>query len=160
MEQACFTLNRSDLDSLNLSNSLRFLPKNQKRTTSFFHEFTEARNQLLLSESPAKLLFQRTGDDNRDLLYHVFSRVQFEAWNQNSQSPVAIVYVEEDEEVQFEAYMGLLSEYAAVAIIQGRQQTYRFCIRTRSTHFSKTEMTESHLQTLPVFIGNLKRSGK
>lgn len=173
MEQACFTLNRSDIDSsligLKKSNScllneafisnssLRFLPKNQRKISSFFNDFTEARNQFILSESPAKLLFQR--DDGRDIFYHAFNRAQFESWN--SKSPVAVIFLEEDNEIDFESYMGLLGDYQAVAIIQGRQQKYRFCIRSRKTQFNQSgEECQLHLHNLNAFIGTFKKAGK
>lgn len=175
MEQACFTLNRADIDGsligLKKSNSgllnneafisnssLRFLPKNQRKISAFFKEFTEARNQFILSASPAKLLFQR--DDGRDIFYHAFNRTEFEAWT--SKSPVAVIFLEEGNEIGFESYMSSLGEYEAVAIVQGRQQKYRFCVRSRKTQFKQSteDCCQLHLQNLNTFITNLKKSGK
>lgn len=176
MEEACFTLNRTDIDSSLLglkrstsrlssaepaatyvNNNLRFLPKNQKKFSAFYNEFTEARNQFILSESPAKLFFQR--DDHRDIFYHLFNREEFEAWT--NRSPVAILFLEEGHEVPFEGFMSFLAEYEAVAIVQARGSTFRFCVRTRDAKFqeAKQESTAQHLRALSQFIQYFKKSG-
>ena len=174
MEQACFTLNRADIDSsllglkrsssglLNeaayINSSLRFLPKNQKKFSAFYNEFTEARNQFILSESPAQLLFQR--DDGRDIFYHLFSRGDFENWT--GRSPIAVLFLEEESEVPFDSYMSFLADYEAVSIVQARGQKYRFCIRTRDTKFNGSDLDDAqlHLQSLSQFNSLFKKSGK
>ncbi len=176
MEQACFTLNRADIDGsllglkksasglLNeaayINNHLRFLPKNQKKFAAFYNEFMEARNQFILSESPAQLLFQR--DEERDMFYHLFNQGDFESWT--GRSPVAVLFLEEEsDELAFDAYMNYLAEYEAIAIVQARAHKYRYCIRTRDLKFTRHETIDDsqlHLQSLSRFLSNFKRSGK
>jgi hypothetical protein len=174
MEHACFTLNRGDIDSSLLglkksssgllteaayiNNNLRFLPKNQKKFSTFYTEFTEARNQFILSESPAQLLCER--NDGRDIFYHLFNQSDFETWT--GRSPIAVLFLEEESEVSFESFMSFLADYEAVAIVQARNQKYRFCIRTRDAKFNGHEMEEYqlHLQSLPQIISLFKKTGK
>ena len=83
MEHTFYTSNTADLDStfsiknenVTISSNIQFLPKNQKKLSYFINEFFETRNQLLLSESPANLLFKK--EDNRDLYYHIFDKDAF-----------------------------------------------------------------------------------
>lgn len=147
MECACFTHNISDLDStlfgrkngttiLNLNDSgvfssrFQFSPKNQKKLSLFLNEFTEAKNQLALSESPAKLIFKQ--EDKYDLFFHIFeSKDQIQS---ESKSQVLVVYIEDNAELK--DHIDILSQYAAIAVVQGRSNTFRFLIGTKNQQFS------------------------
>lgn len=127
---------RSIIPSLNedgiVSTSFQFSPKNQKRLSGFISEFIEARNQFILSESPAKLLFKQ--EEKWDIFFHVYdTKKQIQSENK---SQVLIAYVED--EVDLKDNYDLLSEYSAVAIVQGggRSSTFRFIIGTNRPHIS------------------------
>lgn len=150
MEHSCFTHNISDLDSTlfsrkkgsalsnvnengTVSSSFQFSPKNQKKISKFISEFTETKNQLLLSESPARLMFKQ--EDKYDILFHIFDSKDQVHWENMSQ--VLIVYVED--EADLKEHLEFMSQYAAVAIVQGRSNTFRFMIGTKNPKFSDSE---------------------
>lgn len=150
MEHSCFTHNISDLDSTlfsrkkgsilsnvndngTVSSCFQFSPKNQKKISKFINEFTEAKNQLLLSESPARLMFRQ--EDKYDILFHIYDSKEQVQWENMSQ--VLIVYVEDD--VDLKEHTEFMSQYAAVAIVQGRTNTFRFMIGTKNPKFSGFE---------------------
>lgn len=170
MDYACFTNNLSELDSglfgrkkssscllneTSINSSFQFLPKNQKKLSAFINEFTEARNQYILSESPAALLFRR--DEGRDMFYHVFTADQFAAWE--SKSPVAIVYTEEGADIA--SHLGYLSGYEAVAVVQSRMNGFRFCVRHRNVAFHAGSCFEAkaELQPLHLFSRDFGKAG-
>ena len=143
MEHAWFTHNIPDLDStlfgrknanLNdsgiVSSSFQFSPKNHKKLSIFLNEFTEAKNQLFLSESPAKLIFKQ--EDKYDIFFHIFETKDQIQWESKSQ--VLIVYIEDNAELK--EHIDILSQYAAVAVVQGRANTFRFLIGTKNHQFS------------------------
>lgn len=143
MEHAWFTHNIPDLDStlfgrkkanLNdsviVSSNFQFSPKNQKKLSGFLNEFTEAKNQLVLSESPAKLIFKQ--EDKYDIFFHIFETKDQIQWESKSQ--VLIVYIEDNAELK--DHIDILSQYAAIAVVQGRSNTFRFLIGTKNNYFS------------------------
>lgn len=138
MEHTFYTSNTADLDStfsiknenVTISSNIQFLPKNQKKLSYFINEFFETRNQLLLSESPANLLFKK--EDNRDLYYHIFDKDAFISWENRSQ--VLLVYLEG--EVDLKNYSEHISQYASVILVQGRLGSFRTVILTKSQRFS------------------------
>jgi hypothetical protein len=113
-----------------MSSCFQFLPKNQKKLPQFIKEFTEARNQFLLSESSAKMLFKK--DDNKDVFFHIYESHNQIMWE--SRSPILILYLEDEDNLK--EYSQLLHEYIAVAIVQGRSNNFRFTIATKNNHFS------------------------
>ena len=139
-----------------ISSCFQFSPKNPKKLTAFINEFTEARNQFLLSESPAKLLFKK--DDYRDIFFHVY-----DAQDQipcESRSPILILYLEDDSNVK--DYIQSLHEYMAVAIVQGRSNTFRFTIATKNNQFSDLKgifyETELNLKDINSFLKIFSKS--
>lgn len=147
MEHAWFTHNIPDLDSTvfgrkngatipNLNDcgivcsNFQFSPKNQKKISSFLNEFTEAKNQMVLSESPAKLIFKQ--EDKFDIFFHIFESKDQIQWESKSQ--VLIVYIEDN--IDLKDNIDILSQYAAVAVVQGRSNTFRFLIGTKNHQFS------------------------
>lgn len=150
MEHTCFTHNISDLDSTlfcrkkgsilstknengTVSSSFQFSPKNQKKITKFISEFTETKNQYLLSESPARLIFKQ--DDKYDVFFHRFESKDQIQWENMSQ--VLIAYVED--EADLKEHLDFMSQYAAVAIVQGRSNTFRFMIGSKNPQFSDSD---------------------
>lgn len=147
MEHTNFTHNISDLDSTLfnrkkrsanenglVSSSFQFSPKNQKRLSGFLIEFSESKNQFLLSESPAKLFLRQ--DEKRDIFFHVFDTKDQIQWENKSQ--ILIVYVEDD--LDLKEHYQFLSHYSAVAVVQGgRSNTFRYIVGTRNSHFSNLE---------------------
>jgi hypothetical protein len=135
-------------DGFGLRSSYQFAPKNAKRLRGFLNDFTEARNQHLLSESPALLRFKRV--DDRDVHFHTFSSDDFMGWEHRS--PIAIVFAEDGVNDVIER-LGLFEEYHAVAVVQSRLGGYRFCIRTKSGCDSGAELCErsSNLESLSAF---------
>lgn len=113
-----------------MSSCFQFSPKNQKKISAFINEFTEARNQFLLSESPAKMLFKK--DDFKDVFFHVYESSDEIFWE--SRSPILILYLEDEDNL--DKYSQLLHEYMAIAIVQGRSNNFRFTIATKSEQFS------------------------
>lgn len=163
MEYACFTHNISDLDStlfgrkrgsfisnVNesgiVSSSFQFAPKNQKKLSFFINEFTDAKNQLLLSESPAKLVFKQEG--KYDLFYHIFESKDQIHWENKSQ--LLIVYIEDS--IDLKDHESLLSQYAAVAVVQGRANTFRFFIVTKNQQFAdlQSQFFESDIDLIDL----------
>lgn len=117
-------------ENVTLNSCFQFSPKNQKKLSAFINEFTEARNQFLLSESPAKMLYKK--DDYKDVFFHVY-----ESHDQiilESRSPILILYLEDENDLK--EYSQALQNYMAVAIVQGRSNTFRFTIATKNTQFS------------------------
>lgn len=129
---------RSILPSLNENGIVRtnfqFSPKTQKRLSGFINEFIEARNQFLLSESPAKLMFKQ--EEKWDIFFHTFDKK--EQINSENRSQVLIVYVED--EVDLKDHFEFLSNYSAVAVVQGgRSSTFRFMVGTSNPQFSDAD---------------------
>ena len=139
IEQSSKTYNDSDLKSIffgrelgaEIRGSFRFSPKNHKRLPGFISEFSDARNQFLLSESPAKLMFKQ--EEKWDIFFHIFdSKDQIKSINK---SQVLIVHVEE--EVDLKEHYNFLSQYTAIAVVQGgRSNSYRFIVGTSNSQFS------------------------
>lgn len=175
IDHAYFTHNISDLDSTLftskgasimananegsiVSSNFQFSPKNQKKLSYFINEFTEAKNQLVLSESPAKLICKH--EDKHDLFFHVFEseeQIQLE-----SKSQILIVYVEDDADLTH--YAAILSEYAAVAVVQGRSNAFRFLIGSKRNQFSDVDVpcfeSDSDLMDLHNFSKDFNKASK
>lgn len=149
MEKACFTRNISDLDSTLfslkkssnnskidedgiVSSCFQFCPKNQKKLVNFLNEFSEAKNQNILSESPAKLIFKQ--EDRYDVFFHVYEDAN--QIHKDCKSPIAIVYVED--QVNILAHSEFLADYDTVVIVQGRCNTLRFLLGTRISKLDET----------------------
>ena len=113
-----------------LSSCFQFAPKNQKKLLAFIGEFTDARNQFLLKESPAKMLFKK--DDYKDVFFHVYES-QDQILYEN-RSPILILYLEDEDNLKY--FSQLMSYYVAVAIVQGRSNAFRFTIATKNNQFS------------------------
>jgi hypothetical protein len=175
MEYASFTHNISDLDStlfgwksgsiipnVNdsgiVSSNFQFLAKNQKKLSLFINEFTEAKNQLILSESPGKLMFKQ--EDRFDTFFHVFDSEDQIRWENKSQ--VLVVYIEDD--VDLKKHVDLLSQYSAIATVQGRSNTFRFLIGTKNHPFSDVDSScfESDIDLIDLgsFTKNFNKARK
>lgn len=122
-----------------LNSCFQFSPKNQKKLSAFINEFTEARNQFLLFESPAKMVYKK--DDYKDVFFHVYESHDHIIWE--SRSPILILYLEDEDDLK--EYSRTLQDYMAVAIVQGRSNTFRFTIATQNTQFS--DLNESFYET-------------
>lgn len=174
MNQALFTHDISNLDSTLfcrkrlstfscitdknvISSNFKFSPKNQKKLTSFIAEFTEIKNQFILSDSPAKLMFKQEND--KDIFFHIFESKELVQWK--NKSPVVIIYVEDN--INLSDHIEFLSEYSAVAIVQGRLNAFRFLIRTKHLDFSESASpsfeTEMDLNDMFTFNRNFHKAG-
>lgn len=139
-----------------MSSSFQFSPKNQKKLSNFINEFTEAKNQFLLSESPAKLLFKK--DDYKDIFFHVYDSQDQIPWE--SRSSILILYLEDENNLK--DYIQSLQYYTAVAIVQGRSNNFRFTIATKNSNFSDWNVsfceTEIDLKDINSFVKDFYKS--
>lgn len=151
--------NASNCDNnMTLSSCFQFSPKNEKKISAFINEFTDARNQYLLSELSAKLIFKK--DDYKDIFFHVYKfqdQINFE-----SMSPILILYVEDEDKI--ENFLDLIQEYQVVAIVQGHCNNFRFTIATKNSQFSDLKdnffETELDLKDTISFIKDFYKSSK